>query len=77
MTFDRKQFLQAEKLTHADYEPIVERFNKLYHSHYPIMKFHDKVSIDIDMADLRMIYLALVSAKGTLKEYDPKKGLNQ
>jgi hypothetical protein len=58
-------------LKYDDYVDIVAKFNTIYHSGIA------KVELPLDYQEIRLIYLALVSAKANLKEYDPKKGLNQ
>jgi hypothetical protein len=77
MAYDRKEFLKSERLTYEDYIPHVEHFNLLHNNFDLISDDKIKVNVTLSRYDVRLIYLALLSAQATLKEYDPKKGLNQ
>ena len=57
-------------VTYEDYLPLVADFNKLYNEKYDGF-------VQLTANDIRLIYLALTSAKAQLKKYDPAKGLNQ
>ena len=63
-------------LKYEDYVDIVERFNNIYHK---TRNVGGTMPWDIPLTanEIRLIYLALTSAKANLKEFDPKKGLNQ
>jgi hypothetical protein len=63
-------------ITYEDYEPIVQRFNKIYHETKGV---GGTAPWDIPLTEneIRLIYISLVASKAKLKEYDPKKGLNQ
>ena len=57
-------------VSYEDYLPIVAAFKKLYHDKYDGL-------VHLTANEIRLIYLALTSAKAQLKKFDPAKGLNQ
>ena len=60
---------------YKDYADLVTRFAKKYH----VMKeLNLNVTMDyLTFDEIRLIYLSLMTTKAQMKEYDPKKGLNQ
>ena len=61
----------GEVIMYEDYVGLVDRFNQLYHQGF------NNVTVNLDAKDLRLVYLSLMTTKARMKDYDPKKGLNQ
>ena len=60
--------------SYLDYEPLVRRFNHYYHMDWGVVS---ELQVPFTKRELRLVYLSLMASKAHLKEYDPKKGLNQ
>ena len=72
LTFDEKlEMIDHSPPSYEDYASVVELFRTIYHTK------EDTAITMLSKKQVRLIYLSLMTTKAQLKEYDPKKGLNQ
>ena len=64
-------------VTYEEYDRLCGQFREPYHPFKEKLAPETILTYTITEADRRLIWLSLAASKAQLKEYDPKKGLNQ